>query len=159
MPDAQVVEWIRRKYLAIVSDLDERGRRRWAAAEARIKVHRARVAGGEDFAAVAREVSDDPISAPNGGVYLEQGPKTALPEFVPRMYGLMPGEITEPFKSPAGWHILTVNKVNPPGLIPLEKVRDQLEEMIVSGKRLDIVHVLVAAAKDDIEIEINIARD
>ena len=35
MPDAQVVEWIRNKYLAVVSDLDERGRRRWAAAEAR----------------------------------------------------------------------------------------------------------------------------
>lgn len=35
MPDAQVVKSIRDKYLAIVSDLDERGRRRWAAAEAR----------------------------------------------------------------------------------------------------------------------------
>lgn len=35
MPDAQVVEWIRQKYRAVVSDLDERGRRRWAAAEAR----------------------------------------------------------------------------------------------------------------------------
>ena len=35
MSDAQVVEWIRDKYLVIFSDLDERGRRRWAAAEAR----------------------------------------------------------------------------------------------------------------------------
>lgn len=35
MADAKLVEWIREKYLAIVSDLDERGRRRWAAAEAR----------------------------------------------------------------------------------------------------------------------------
>lgn len=35
MPDAQVVEWIRQKYVAVVTDLDERGRRRWAAAEAR----------------------------------------------------------------------------------------------------------------------------
>jgi len=35
MADAQVVEWIRDKYIAIVADLDERGRRRWAAAEAR----------------------------------------------------------------------------------------------------------------------------
>ena len=35
MPDAQVVEWIRSKYLALVADLDERGRRWWAAAEAR----------------------------------------------------------------------------------------------------------------------------
>ncbi len=35
MPDAQVVEWIREKYIAIAADLDERGRRRWCAAEAR----------------------------------------------------------------------------------------------------------------------------
>lgn len=35
MADAKVVEWIREKYVAIVGDLDERGRRRWAAAEAR----------------------------------------------------------------------------------------------------------------------------
>lgn len=35
MSDASVIEWIREKYLAIVGDLDERGRRRWAAAESR----------------------------------------------------------------------------------------------------------------------------
>jgi transposase len=35
MPDAHVVEWIRKKYSAIFGDLDERARRRWAAAEAR----------------------------------------------------------------------------------------------------------------------------
>jgi transposase len=35
MPDAQVIEWIREKYSAIFADLDERARRRWAAAEAR----------------------------------------------------------------------------------------------------------------------------
>lgn len=35
MPDAQVVTWISEKYTAIQSDLDERARRRWAAAEAR----------------------------------------------------------------------------------------------------------------------------
>ena len=35
MSDASVIEWIREKYVAIVGDLDERGRRRWAAAESR----------------------------------------------------------------------------------------------------------------------------
>ena len=34
MPDAQVVEWIRQKYVSVLTELDERGRRRWAAAEA-----------------------------------------------------------------------------------------------------------------------------
>jgi transposase len=35
MPDANVVQWIRMKYVALISELDERGRRRWAAIEAR----------------------------------------------------------------------------------------------------------------------------
>ena len=35
MPDANVVKWIREKYTALIGDLDERGRRRWAAVEAR----------------------------------------------------------------------------------------------------------------------------
>jgi len=34
MPDASVVEWIRCKYDALIDELDERGRRRWAATEA-----------------------------------------------------------------------------------------------------------------------------
>jgi len=34
MPDATVVEWIRNKFVALVGELDERGRRRWAATEA-----------------------------------------------------------------------------------------------------------------------------
>lgn len=35
MPEAKLITWIREKYMAIAYDLDERGRRRWAAAEAR----------------------------------------------------------------------------------------------------------------------------
>jgi hypothetical protein len=35
MAEAHIIESIREKYIAIISDLDERGRRRWAAAEAR----------------------------------------------------------------------------------------------------------------------------
>ena len=35
MPDENIIEWVREKYLAVVSDLGELGRRRWAAAEAR----------------------------------------------------------------------------------------------------------------------------
>ena len=35
MSSRQLIKWIKDKYLAIAQDLDERGRRRWAAAEAR----------------------------------------------------------------------------------------------------------------------------
>jgi len=35
MAEANIIAWIRDKYLAVVAELNERGRRRWAAAEAR----------------------------------------------------------------------------------------------------------------------------
>ena len=72
MPDSNVIEWIRDKYLALVADLDERGRRRWAAAEARSLGR-----GGVTAVAAATGISDrtvrngireldDPEARPSG---------------------------------------------------------------------------------------------
>ena len=64
MPDAQVVEWIREKYSAIAADLDERARRRWAAAEARSLGW-----GGVAAVAIATGMSDRTIR--NGMIELD----------------------------------------------------------------------------------------
>jgi len=56
MPDASVVEWIRGKYRSLLGDLDERGRRRWAAAEA-VSLGR----GGVAAVAAATGLSDRTI--------------------------------------------------------------------------------------------------
>ena len=56
MPEANVIEWIRRKFQAIVPDLDERGRRRWAATEAR-----ALGRGGITAVSLATGISDRTI--------------------------------------------------------------------------------------------------
>ena len=56
MPDARVIEWIRQKFANITQDLDERGRRRWAASEA-LSLGR----GGITAVAVATGISDRTI--------------------------------------------------------------------------------------------------
>lgn len=71
MPDREVVKWIRDKYLAIVSELDERGRRRWAAAEARSLGW-----GGVSAVALATGISDRTIR--NGIIELD-GPEVLDP--------------------------------------------------------------------------------
>ena len=53
MPNAQIVETLRTKYLALANDLDERGRRRWAATEAMAIGH-----GGIVAVATATGLSD-----------------------------------------------------------------------------------------------------
>jgi len=74
----------------------------------RIENLRIRIENGEDFAALARAHSQDPLSAARGGDlgWLSQG--DTVPEFEDMMNRLEPGEISKPFKTQFGWHLLQV---------------------------------------------------
>jgi len=66
MSDKEVVSWIREKYISLVSELDERGRRRWAAIEARSLGY-----GGIAAVAEATGISDRTIRT--GLIEIESG--------------------------------------------------------------------------------------
>jgi peptidyl-prolyl cis-trans isomerase SurA len=67
---------------------------------------RDRILKGEDFAGIALAMSEDPGSAPDGGDLGWSGPGTFVPEFDKAIADLKPNEISEPFKSRYGWHIV-----------------------------------------------------
>jgi peptidyl-prolyl cis-trans isomerase SurA len=69
---------------------------------------RARILGGEDFSAVAKVVSEDPQSAIEGGDLGWAGPGNFVPQFEKIMNALQINEISEPFQTQFGWHILQV---------------------------------------------------
>jgi peptidyl-prolyl cis-trans isomerase SurA len=61
---------------------------------------------GEDFAAVASVVSEDPGSAAEGGDLGWSNPGTFVPEFEKQLAQLQPDEISHPFRTQFGWHII-----------------------------------------------------
>jgi peptidyl-prolyl cis-trans isomerase SurA len=61
---------------------------------------------GEDFTAVASVVSEDPGSAAEGGDLGWAGPGTFVPEFEKALAQLQPDEISQPFRTQFGWHII-----------------------------------------------------
>lgn len=67
-----------------------------------------RLENGEDFGTLARAHSQDPLSAARGGDlgWLSQG--DTVPEFEEQMNRLEPGELSKPFKSQFGWHLVQV---------------------------------------------------
>jgi peptidyl-prolyl cis-trans isomerase SurA len=69
---------------------------------------RDRILKGEDFAGLASTNSADPGSAPDGGDLGWSGPGTFVPEFDKAIADLKVKEISEPFKSRYGWHIVQV---------------------------------------------------
>ncbi|TMN86257.1 peptidylprolyl isomerase SurA [Pseudoalteromonas phenolica] len=63
-------------------------------------------AGKADFAELAKEHSEDPGSALKGGEYDWTDPTTYVPTFRDTLLSLEKDEISEPFRSTFGWHIV-----------------------------------------------------
>ena len=77
-------------------------------AKLRLGQLRQRIVGGDDFATLARAHSDDTGSALKGGDLGWVSPGDTVPEFEESMGKLAPNEVSEPFKSSFGWHIVQV---------------------------------------------------
>lgn len=63
-------------------------------------------AGTADFAALAKEHSEDPGSALKGGEYDWTDPTTYVPAFRDTLLSLEKNELSEPFRTNFGWHIV-----------------------------------------------------
>lgn len=72
----------------------------------------AQLNAGGDFAALAKENSQDPGSAPNGGSLGDVELGVMVPEFEQATFALAEGEISEPVQSQFGYHIIQVEKIN-----------------------------------------------
>lgn len=77
-----------------------------ATVEQRLRAVRERILKGEDFAGLAKTLSEDPGSATEGGDLGWTTPGTFVPEFDKALAALQQDEISQPFRSQFGWHIV-----------------------------------------------------
>jgi len=100
-PAQAVTEYHVRHILVRVNDRQDE-----ATARAKIDTLRARIAGGADFQEVAREASEDNNTRGQGGD-LGWFPADAYgPEFGSQVTALEDGQVSQPFRTDAGWHII-----------------------------------------------------
>lgn len=127
------------------------------AAVERIKdIHRQLQEGG-DFGALAKERSDDESTAQQGGhlgwFELDQLRETA-PEFVVALRGLVPGQITEPFRTKYGFHILKLLDRRQPRALTLENDWDTIEQMALNDKKQREFEKWVAELRAEMFVEV-----
>ncbi len=77
-------------------------------ARRRLSQLRNRIVNGDDFDTLARSNSDDKASAIKGGDLGWSTPGNLVPEFEEQMDLLAPDEVSQPFKTQFGWHIVQV---------------------------------------------------
>jgi peptidyl-prolyl cis-trans isomerase D len=91
-------------------------------AEAALK----RVRDGEAFAAVAKEVSEDPGSKSAGGDLGYFGKEVMDPVFEEAVFSMSAGEVSGLVQTDFGFHIIQLNDIRPGGIAAFEEVRERV---------------------------------
>jgi len=99
-------------------------------AQRRIREVYARLAKGEKWEDLARDFSDDPMTASRGG---ELGWMRLMPQMEAIKRALPEGAYSEPFRTRFGWHILKVLEVKPVG--SFEEMRSELKSRLQRDER------------------------
>jgi peptidyl-prolyl cis-trans isomerase SurA len=106
------------------------------------------VEGGEDFGAIAAVTSQDPGSGPQGGDLGWAGPGTFVPEFEQQLDRLKENDISEPFKTQFGWHIIQLlgRRVHD---ITQDKVRQQVFAQLRESKAEEETELWLRRLRDE----------
>ena len=109
---------------------------------------------GKDFAAAAKESSQDPGSAVNGGDlgFFEKG--QMVPPFEQAAFALNPGEMSELVESQFGYHIIKVAEKQTQRVVPLDEAKGQIEQYLGQQNRQAETEAFVNTLKTKAKIEI-----
>lgn len=97
-----------------------------AQAKAKIDEVQARLAKGEKFEALAKEFSQDPGSANNGGDLGYAGPGVYDPAFEKALYSLAKDQVSEPVRTDFGYHLIKLLGVEAPQVPTFASLKDKL---------------------------------
>jgi peptidyl-prolyl cis-trans isomerase C len=109
---------------------------------------------GKDFAAAAKENSQDPGSAVNGGDlgFFEQG--QMVPPFEQAAFALKPGQMSEIVESQFGFHIIKVAEHQDTHVVPLDEAKEKIEQYLQQQSRQTETQAFVNTLKSKAKIEI-----
>lgn len=112
------------------------------------------VRGGGDFAALARQHSDDPASAQRGGElpWLARG--EAVPPFEEAAFALQPGQVSEVVESPFGYHVIRMEEQRPAATVPFEEARPQIAQLLERRKGTEAVRARVQELRQQAKVEL-----
>jgi peptidyl-prolyl cis-trans isomerase C len=104
-----------------------------------------RIMGGDEFATVAKEVSKDPGS--EGGDLGWFTKDRMVPAFADAAFKLEIGQVSDPVKSPFGWHIIEVMDKRQKTFPPFDEVKEQVTRYVVQKAQTALVADLRKTAK------------
>jgi peptidyl-prolyl cis-trans isomerase D len=92
---------------------------------------------GKDFGELAKQYSQDPGSAQNGGDLGWADRSSFVKPFADALFGMQPGEIKGPVKTQFGYHIIRLDEIQAGKAKSLEEARPELEAEVRRNRATD----------------------
>ena len=115
-----------------------------------------RVKKGEDFAALAKEFSDDPGSKERGGDLDFFAKDQMVPEFAEAAFSLKKNEVSQPVRSQFGYHVIKATDRKPEGTATLAEAKPQLMAYLKRQKKQSAVEEVVRGLRAAAKVQINL---
>lgn len=114
----------------------------------------ARAKQGEDFAALAREVSEDETTGPGGGDLGWFGKGRMVPAFDSASFSMEPGEISDLVLTQFGYHIIKVEETRTTTGKTLEEVHEHIRRFLAQGRLQEGFQEAIQQLRSAADIEI-----
>lgn len=95
---------------------------------------------GQDFATLAKNYSEDPGTALEGGELGYFTKSQVVKEFADAAFGMKVGEISDLVRSPFGFHIIKVEDIRPEKELTFDEVKDQIRQKLLEEKAKEIAY-------------------
>ena len=137
-------------FLALDPQAEEDVRR---GVEDRMKAIQERIAGGEEFAALAMELSEGP-SGPQGGDLGFFGRGAMVPEFEAAAFALNAEEVSKVVQTPYGLHLIKLMDRREARTPSFEEVKNQIIDTLTDQKAQEAIDSFLAEQRGAAQIEI-----
>ncbi|MDC7784545.1 peptidyl-prolyl cis-trans isomerase [Rhodoplanes sp. TEM] len=118
-----------------------------AAAEAKAKDTLAKIKKGEDFAKLAKDLTEDPAGKADGGDLGWFTKDQMVPEFSEAAFKLDKGQVSDPVKTSFGWHLIKLEDKRKREAPPFDQVKDQIETFVTRKAQIELLNKLRQDAK------------
>lgn len=106
-----------------------------------------------DFAKLAKENSDDPGSAKQGGDLGFFAKEEMVEQFSKTAFSMKPNTISEVVQTPYGYHIILVTDRQKAGTEPFDKVKEEIKEFLTNQEKVKVLQQFVDTLKSNAKIE------
>jgi peptidyl-prolyl cis-trans isomerase C len=126
-----------------------------AASRAKLEAVQARLKQGEDFAALAKEVSQCPSASKGGDLgYFRQG--QMVEPFEKAAFALKPGEVSDIVETQFGYHLIKVADHKPETVVGYDEIKERIAEHLKQDRLKDEIDRYVDTLKQEAKITKNL---